>query len=338
MTITTVGWAGTVNEAQFAELMALAPGDSVRSLSEWQVTQGVGRQVSVSAGKAYAKGLLSTSTAAELVTLATPTNGQWFAIVRRLNWVGKTCTIVAVPHTTTSTTTPTAPPSTFPTLNSTPGVSYDHVLAWAWVRSSDTSMVLFDMRQLPVGDVRRRVSRQASLPSPTGLSSFLKFEVDDIPGFVFTPNGSAWRVSGIAQFADAAARAAAITTPLAGMLVRIGASTFERYTGTAWIGSLDDTGWVDIVLTGGATVADGLTPRIRRLNGVTYLTGRMTAAGGASFVLSPENRPSQSTRFPVAVGSSGVSMAHLVVNVDGNVFAAASTVVNLSGVSWVSVP
>lgn len=159
MTITTVGWAGTVNEAQFAELMALAPGDSVRALSEWQVSQGVGRQVSVSAGKAFAKGLLSTSTAAELVTLPTPTNGQWFAIVRRLNWVGKTTAVVEVPHSTTTTAIPTAPPATFPALNTTPGVSYDHVLAWAWVRASDTTMVLFDLRRLPASETGARGDR-----------------------------------------------------------------------------------------------------------------------------------------------------------------------------------
>lgn len=150
MALTNSGFDGTVNEAQYANMWALGGVDAVSSSGAWAVTQGTGRQVSVAAqsGYAFARGVLSIDSAAITAALGTPANGQWYLIVRRVNWATNTVSVVAIPHTTTSTTVPTVAPGTFPTFNDNPGVLYDHKLAWAWVNSVNTTVTLFDLRTL----------------------------------------------------------------------------------------------------------------------------------------------------------------------------------------------
>lgn len=153
--MTDYGGDGTLAELEWAQIAAAQSYDCVSESGAWAVTQGTGRQVSTAGGTgyAYAKGVLSKSAGTILTSLSTPTNGQWFLIVRRITWTGTgtTTTVAAIAHSTTSTTLPTAPPSTYPTFNASPGADYDHKLAWAWVRSSDTTMVLFDLRMFIPG-------------------------------------------------------------------------------------------------------------------------------------------------------------------------------------------
>lgn len=148
--MTGYGGDGTVGELEWAQMAAVFARDVVSISNAWAVTQGTGRQVSVagSTGYAYAKGVLDKTAGTLTKNLSTPTNGQWFLITRRIDWspAGTSTTIEAIAHDTTSTTLPTTPPTTMPSVNSSPGVLYDHALAWAWVRSSDTTMVLFDLR------------------------------------------------------------------------------------------------------------------------------------------------------------------------------------------------
>jgi len=150
MALTNSGFDGTVTEAAWANMSALTDVDAVESSAAWAVTAGTGRQVSTAAqsGFAFAKGVLSKDTAAILTNLSTPVNGQWFLIVRHIDWATNGVTVTAVAHTTTTTTVPTIPPTTFPVLDATPGVLYDQPLAWAWVRSTDTTVTLFDLRKL----------------------------------------------------------------------------------------------------------------------------------------------------------------------------------------------
>jgi hypothetical protein len=154
MALTNNGFDGTVTEAAWAQMSALTDVDAVESSAAWAVTQGTGRQVSTAAhsGFAFAKGVLSKDTAAILTALATPVNGQWFLIVRHIDWATNGVTVTAVAHTTTTTTVPTTPPTSYPVLDATPGVLYDQPLAWAWVRSTDTTVTLFDLRLLPSTD------------------------------------------------------------------------------------------------------------------------------------------------------------------------------------------
>ena len=150
MALTNSGFDGTVTEAAWANMSALTDVDAVESSAAWALTQGTGRQVSTAAhsGYAFAKGVLSKDTAAILTSLSTPTNGQWFLIVRHIVWSTNTVTVAAVAHSTTTTTVPTAPPSTYPMIDNDPGVLYDQKLGWAWVRSTDTTVTLFDLRTL----------------------------------------------------------------------------------------------------------------------------------------------------------------------------------------------
>lgn len=153
MALTNKGFNGTVEEADFARMFGIGGTDGVDGSGSWAVTQGSGRQTSTAAqnGWAFAKGVISKDTAAITTNLGTPTNGQWYLIVRRINWSTDTVSVVAIAHTTTSTTVPaaTAFPGTYPTMSTTPGTEWDQVLAWAWVRSTDTTMVIADLRKLP---------------------------------------------------------------------------------------------------------------------------------------------------------------------------------------------
>lgn len=153
MALVNSGFDGTVDEASYAYMWALGGQDAVESDAAWKVTQGTGRQVSVatSAGYAFAKGVLSKdASAAATVALGTPTNGAWNIIYRRINWATNTVSVVAVAHSTTSTTVPVTPPSTFTPPFSTPGVQYDQPLAWAWVNSVNTNVLIFDLRRKPL--------------------------------------------------------------------------------------------------------------------------------------------------------------------------------------------
>lgn len=160
MALTNSGFDGTVTEAAWANMSAMTDVDVVESGAAWAVTQGTGRQVSTAAhsGYAFAKGVLSKDTAAILTALATPVDGQWFLICRHIDWSTNGVTVIAVAHSTTTTTVPTVAPTTYPTIDNNPGVLYDQKLGWAWVNSVDTTVTLFDLRRLP--------------PSVTDLQSF----------------------------------------------------------------------------------------------------------------------------------------------------------------------
>jgi hypothetical protein len=149
--LTNSGFDGTVTERDFSRILRGAGvRDSVETAAAWAVTQGTGRQVSVAPGVAYAAGVVSDSGVAILAALPTPVNGQWHLVVRRINWASNTVTVATIPHTTTTTTIPTAPPAGFPAFNDNTGVLVDQHLAWAWVRSTDTTVAVFDLRQTPI--------------------------------------------------------------------------------------------------------------------------------------------------------------------------------------------
>jgi hypothetical protein len=154
MALTNSGFDGTVTESAWANMSALTDADTVESSAAWAITQGTGRQVSTAAhsGYAFARGVLSKDTSAILTGLGTPVDGQWFLICRHINWSTNAVTVVAVAHSTTSTTTPSLAPSTFPTIDNNPGVLYDQKLGWAWVRSTDTTVALFDLRVIAGGN------------------------------------------------------------------------------------------------------------------------------------------------------------------------------------------
>lgn len=90
MTITSIGYEGTVGEAQFAQLLPRAGGThfGVDDFASFRVTVAGGtRALSVAAGVAWATGVMATSNAVESLALApVPSGTRWDMIVLRYNW------------------------------------------------------------------------------------------------------------------------------------------------------------------------------------------------------------------------------------------------------------
>lgn len=173
MAWTSVGFDGTINEAQWASLAGLLGNDYVAAgTSDCVVTAVPGaRSVSVAAGSLYGDGILSTNSGAETVAMTTPVNGQWYVIALRRTWATNTAALVAIAGATTTTTTPTAPPTSFPTLNTNKGVITDQPIAWAWCNSANTTVVVYDIRLKAVKSlppvVATSAERDAKFMSPT---------------------------------------------------------------------------------------------------------------------------------------------------------------------------
>lgn len=152
MAWTNIGYDGTINESQWATLSGLLGNSYVAAANgDCKVTAVSGaRSVSVAAGTLYGDGVASTNSAPETVALTTPVNGQWYLVCLRRTWASNTSALVAVAGATTSTTIPTSPPSTYPTINTNVGVLTDQPIAWAWCNSATTDVVVSDLRQFPV--------------------------------------------------------------------------------------------------------------------------------------------------------------------------------------------
>jgi len=241
MSLINSGFDGTVTERDFSRIMRGAGvRDSVETAAAWNVTQGTGRQVSVAPGVAYAAGVVSDSGVAILAALPTPVNGQWHLVVRRINWGSNTVTVATIPHTTTTTTIPTAPPAGFPAFNDNTGVLVDQHLAWAWVRSTDTAVAVFDLRN--VQGVQRTSVVVADFTAlallPVGVR-FVGEQAFVVEGAVYMSwTGTVWRQVTTATFASTGARDTAYAK--AGAVYRVaGVSALDTSTGveSAWSGS-----------------------------------------------------------------------------------------------------
>lgn len=173
MAWTSVGFDGTITEIQWAGMAGLLGNGYVAAGNGDCLVTAVGgaRQVSVAAGSLYGDGVLSTNSGAETVALTTPTNGQWYVIALRRTWATNTAALVAIAGATTSTSTPTAPPTSFPVLNTNPGVLTDQPIAWAWCNSANTNVVVYDIRLKAVKSlppvVATSAERDAKFMSPT---------------------------------------------------------------------------------------------------------------------------------------------------------------------------
>ena len=219
MALTNSGFDGTVTEAAWANMSALSGVDAVESSAAWAITQGTGRQVSTAAhsGYAFARGVLSKDTAAILTSLSTPTNGQWFLIVRHIVWSTNTVSVVAIAHSTTTTTVPTVAPSTYPTVDNSPGTLYDQKLGWAWVRSTDTTVTLFDLRTLNAGV--RVTAAEADIVALEAADTAIT-DVRQIRTY---------------KVADATARAALTGMTEGDIADQASNDSRWRYSGTAWV-------------------------------------------------------------------------------------------------------
>lgn len=262
------GWAGTVTEDDYARSWGLGGvGDVVQDDAAWKVVAGTGRQVAVNTtGFAFARGVISDGLGTLTVNLPTPTNGQFYLIVRRINWAAKTVTVVAVAHSTTTTSTPATPPSTFPIINGTAGDLYDHILGWAWVNSVNTTVKVWDLRLQRLTDRFTGMIDPRRLPgvseAAVSLDALYAVRTDTFPLRTMSVNG---RV----DLEGAVTNKSAINNYAAGTTYSIGtvASThrptrdvygFARFFVGASFSTtanvvVTETGAILMVLTGGVT-------------------------------------------------------------------------------------
>lgn len=294
MAMANAGFDGTVTEADYAYMWAVGGQDGVESAAAWKVTQGTGRQISCAAqsGRAFAKGVVSKDTAANLVSLSTPVNGGWFLIVRHIDWTANTSTVVALAGATTSTTTPTAPPTDYSLvtgMSTTPGATYDQPLSWAWVRSSDTTMVLFDLRRVPGSAAD--LTELATLGGPEGETKVVREG-----GATFVRTGGIWSQRLQATFASASARDTAYAKASA-VYKLAGARVFRSDQG--WVEEFFDTS--KVAVAGFYPISGKLPTVIRTASAaVPFGTSRAIVTGWDTSVLADANIAYASGVFTVA--------------------------------------
>lgn len=200
MAIVSAGYAGTVNDLQWAKLSRyFGIPQAVKGLSDCAVTQqGSTKTFNVAAGEFYSAGILDTSDAIVNVAPTVPgSGGQWFLLVARRVWATKTTSFVVVASSTTTTTPPAAPPAALPSISTNPGVQEDQPLAWVWVNASNTTVVIFDLRVRADLNFKGQVptypnvyARDAANPVPS-LGDLAR---DLSTGIIRRYDGSLWQV------------------------------------------------------------------------------------------------------------------------------------------------
>ncbi|TFC94578.1 hypothetical protein E3T28_14850 [Cryobacterium sinapicolor] len=141
--------------------------------------------------------------------------------------------------------------------------------------------------------------------------------------------------NGIYQYTEAEA----VPATFSGFLNRL-ASSVSTVVGsilanlTSINGQLNDTLWVPITLASGATVSNGLTPRIRRKNGIVYVVGQLTQGAGQAFVIPAGFAPSYPMQLAAMAANTGTAATVLVLDPPTmSAYTTTGTVVNLAH-SW----
>lgn len=93
MAITSIGYDGSVSEAQWAKLIPMASAShyGVDNASHWKVTAHptLGLGVNIALGTGWGQGVVDTSDASESLASTTVTSGtRWDMVVARRNWSG----------------------------------------------------------------------------------------------------------------------------------------------------------------------------------------------------------------------------------------------------------
>lgn len=135
MAITSVGYEGTVSEAQWADLLALAGGRAygVEWVDHWRVTAGTGdRQVRIAAGKGYGYGVVDSSDAQVTLTLdAVGSGSRWDMIVARRDWGANATTFAKINGSTAK---------ALPARTHTPGAVDEQPIALVRVQSGQSQV------------------------------------------------------------------------------------------------------------------------------------------------------------------------------------------------------
>jgi hypothetical protein len=145
MTITSFGYAGTVEAAQWARLAPYGVGYEygVMNRESWRPTIGGGtRQVQIAAGVGFGKGVMDESSAVEIMSFSSvPTGSRWDLVVARRTWATKTTQFVVVPG---------GSAKQLPSRQTNAGVVDDQPIALVRVQASQASVQeIVDLRVLP---------------------------------------------------------------------------------------------------------------------------------------------------------------------------------------------
>ena len=106
-------------------------------------------------------------------------------------------------------------------------------------------------------------------------------------------------------------------------------------TPAGWYQVSADTGWVNLVLVQGAVTHGGLTPQIRKKDGVVFFRGRVTQPSLLiADNLPSDMRPTQDLRFVAAFGDTGSGSGPLIVTASGTLYTATGNTVNLPTASY----
>lgn len=106
----------------------------------------------------------------------------------------------------------------------------------------------------------------------------------------------------VMRFASLAARDAALPTPVDGMVCYVAADNgYYARVGGQWRRVLSDTDWQPLTLQNGWATASGLTPRVRLLDGLVHLTGRVTGGTAGAVAMLPAGMWPDQTMTPAVV-------------------------------------
>lgn len=352
MAIVSTGYAGTVNDVQWAQMSRFFGQDfGVLNPNDLAVTQQSGAKTfNVAAGTFYGRGIMDISDSTVNVAPTVPVSGgQWFLIVARRIWATKVTSFLAVAGPTTSATPPTSKPANYPTLQRNPGVQDDQPLAWVWVNASNTTTVIFDQRIFSDG----RVANFNAIPPVGFLTRGSQLTVEPVR-MIVVDNGTAWlpvtmRVSGTTAQRTEATNAGMVAE---GMEWRdtTDNSDYVRLSG-AWHEAQQV---IDVAASGGSLGSNwtpgtgGETPRILREGRRRTLFGTARHNTGANFAailtLGPVDAPAEDMGIGTILYSNPASNTAQVVAMglvdgvlrntwqDGSL--AASGIFRLAGLTW----
>ena len=165
MSLTPVGYTGTVDAVQDAKRSqfqgAVFPAVATRAALVVSINGAASLTCNVSAGVAWAHGVMATLDAAESVTFDSVTTlnaTRWDAVVIRRNWTAGTAVLAVVKGTAAASASQVLPPG----LNGNPGVLHDQVLALVRIANGQNLPTL-------VVDMRMWASKVFTAPSLAAL-------------------------------------------------------------------------------------------------------------------------------------------------------------------------
>lgn len=133
----SVGYEGTIDEPDWAELMAFAAGRryGVVNSGDWKVSVGAAdREVRISAGVGFGCGVLDKTTSEVSLTLPAPAqDSRWHLIVVRRDWQANVSKFDSIPGPTGT--------AAIPTRETTPGTLDDQPIALVRVQAGQTQVV-----------------------------------------------------------------------------------------------------------------------------------------------------------------------------------------------------